>query len=990
MILTVALLATIFQLLPVAAAISYGDPDKDGKINAADALFVLRAAVNKITPTAEQTEAADVDDSGKLDALDALMILQYAVKLRDDFPANMSPEEQYYDARNQEYGVDFSDFEEIATFDSLEDTADMVETLGGTPEKGGVEGYEVKNSTKLSYNPLSREAKRKGELTKYNTAEKTVGTLKVGSTTMTYSVPKNVTAYDVVPVNYTLYSSTNTLPVHIGATAFEDPARTGGKAYYDLNLPGTVAVKLSYEGHVTANNTGGKPILNPDMTKDIQGTAFPAYVTEDLVKSGTVKAADHLWFKVKFTNTGDTILDGDGNGAFWFAPVFYKYEDGGWTQTTTQSDHQMLDAVYPGESGEFWVYFGAVTPGAYRMELRGNMTSEFANEHMSSITASTKTPYSGSYEFNVTATGEMTTPQNFQNNNNKNYQRNTWLADFEEFMSSYTSLYKVGSSTGNATSGVFYVQPAPWTQTITVKLMEGNSNNLAAAAVKVNVDTDSIKLNLNPYNTNYVVTGEGTKEPMIMTQNMADMRVNVVRGPECDDIILNDLLNMKEAGINTLTTTHAYTGDYTGFYDMSMYMLDCARKLGFELEGHARYYYRDTAAITLVKKFDTTTDLGTGRDLFGTVQLDAANGILARWNLNRYGDFYYYNRETKEIPIAIEDNHGWMNSVLNQRIGIQNEYCDRLLYKWLETAYNGDLNALNTRYGTNYSKFRDITVSDQGTLSSAGHQAGLDLNDYNSPYHDWTPATMDLDIFRTYERARYANEFLNFLGVEGAKVAIRSENNIYLAGGISQTTDNAHYRRIYYEQRRAALIPEVLAASGVIYSDSSYNAWNLRPSEVYELTVQAKKTGFVSAKTPPFSRMYDDAINDVIGSIQYDDSMSLGTMQKSVTMFSMGSLFQYWKAMYEGGGIPGTMWQDYFCGLYVTTTQYKEMLFFKEKMEEMLATEEGKAWATDLPEGAESSPLDSVTRGAYSFPETYIEQKIATISRKNRIMDFLN
>ena len=90
------------------------------------------------------------------------------------------------------------------------------------------------------------------------------------------------------------------------------------------------------------------------------------------------------------------------------------------------------------------------------------------------------------------------------------------------------------------------------------------------------------------------------------------------------------------------------------------------------------------------------------------------------------------------------------------------------------------------------------------------------------------------------------------------------------------------------------------------------------------------------------------------------------------------------------GGIPGTMWQDYVCGLYVTTTQYKEMLFFKEKMEEMLATEEGTAWATSIPEGATTSPIADIVVGAYSFPESYIEEKIQTIPRVNRIMEFCN
>ncbi len=976
-------LVSVHTVALAKATVAYGDPDGDGNINATDALLVLRAAVGKIKVTNQQMTAGDVDASGELDAIDALMILQYAVDKLDKFPAEMSQEERYYADRDREYKVDGSDFEEIATFDNLEDAAAMVEKLGGDPQKKAVEGYELTSRAKLRYNPLSKEAQRKGELTKYNTAKKVTGTLKVGQSTLTYSVPTDVTAYDVIPITYQIHSKSTSTPLYVEAVTNEDVERKSGRSYFDMNLPGRVAATLSYEGHLVADAVAGKPLLNADPTKDVQGTAFPAMQNRDVVKSGTVKAGDGLWFKIKYTNTGDTIWDGDGNGAFWFNPVFQRYENGQWVHHVVSGEHQMLDAVYPGESGEFYAWFGAAAPGAYRMEITGNIMGEFGTEHTASITSNSKVVTRSVYEFTVTKEGEITPPAKMVTSVTKNYERNKWLAEYEEFMSSYISLFEVSDSGTNPTTGVFYVQPAPWSQHITLKLIDGEL--VTTADIPVRVKTDSIKVNLNPYNTNYIIKEDGTREPMIMTQNMVDMRGANALGPDPDHSTINYLRDMKEAGINTLTTTHAYTGDYTGFYDMSMFMLDCARVMGFKLEGHARYHYRTPAVVNLVRAFDTETNLGSGKDLMGGSQLDAANGILARWNLNRYGDFYYYNGDTKEIPIAIEDNWGWMNSLVDCRYGVGNDYSDSLLRDWLKKAYNNDIEALNRKYGSTYASFNDISLSDQGAVSING---GLHFNNYDAVYHDWNAATMELDIFRTVQRMENMQEFLNYVDVEGAKVALRSENNIFLAGGISQTTDNAHYRRIYYEQRRAAAIPEVLAASGIVYSDSSYNAWNLRPSEVYELTKQAKNTGFVTAKTPPFSRMYDDAINDLLGSIQYDDSMALGSMQRSVTMFTMGSVFQYWKAMYEGGGIPGIMWQDYVCGLYVTSTQYKEMLFFKEKMQEMLATPEGKAWAENIPQGADESPLADYATGAFSYAESYIRDQVANMPRKNYILQF--
>ena len=293
-----------------------------------------------------------------------------------------------------------------------------------------------------------------------------------------------------------------------------------------------------------------------------------------------------------------------------------------------------------------------------------------------------------------------------------------------------------------------------------------------------------------------------------------------------------------------------------------------------------------------------------------------------------------------------------------------------------------DIDKLNRKYGSSYGEFKEISLSDQGGVQELD---GLVLNNSSAVYHDWNAATMELDVFRTTERVRNYKEMLRSMNVPSAKIALRSENSIYMAGGISQTTDNAHYRYIYYEQRRAAAIPEIMAASGIVYSDSGYSAYAFTDAEVYELTRQAAKTGFVTAKTPPFNHMYDPVITPSLGNIYYSDYMALGNADKLIMMKRNSSLFTYWKAMYEAGGIPGTTWMDYNCDLYVTTTQYKEMQFFKQKIAEMLSTEEGKAWATSVPADATESPIDDVVVGAYSYPESYIKEKLATIPRINRI-----
>ncbi len=56
-----------------------GDVNNDGKINAKDALVVLKIAVNKYTPDNSELFAADVNKDNSINAKDALEILKYAV-----------------------------------------------------------------------------------------------------------------------------------------------------------------------------------------------------------------------------------------------------------------------------------------------------------------------------------------------------------------------------------------------------------------------------------------------------------------------------------------------------------------------------------------------------------------------------------------------------------------------------------------------------------------------------------------------------------------------------------------------------------------------------------------------------------------------------------------------------------------------------------------------------------------------------------------------
>ncbi len=64
----------------------YGDVDGNGKVEATDALEVLKSVVGKVDLTGEQLIVADTDGNGKADATDALNILKKVVGKIDKFP----------------------------------------------------------------------------------------------------------------------------------------------------------------------------------------------------------------------------------------------------------------------------------------------------------------------------------------------------------------------------------------------------------------------------------------------------------------------------------------------------------------------------------------------------------------------------------------------------------------------------------------------------------------------------------------------------------------------------------------------------------------------------------------------------------------------------------------------------------------------------------------------------------------------------------------
>ncbi len=66
--------------------LAYGDLNGDKKVDAKDALMILKATVKKVELTEAQLAVADAYADGKLDAKDALYVLRYSVKKEASLP----------------------------------------------------------------------------------------------------------------------------------------------------------------------------------------------------------------------------------------------------------------------------------------------------------------------------------------------------------------------------------------------------------------------------------------------------------------------------------------------------------------------------------------------------------------------------------------------------------------------------------------------------------------------------------------------------------------------------------------------------------------------------------------------------------------------------------------------------------------------------------------------------------------------------------------
>ena len=879
-----------------------------------------------------------------------------------------------------------SKLESLNIFNLNDDMYDIIEDLNYTTEDPSrVDTYTIAPDGGLIYNPISRE--KSDELAKYNGADCYTGSLKktVGGVeyTLTYTIPKKATAYDAVPIRYEITSSKKaSTVVYVNATAFEDAERENGKLYYDLTLPGTVDVTWDYLGYVGGTDKiNNRAQVTANFDKDKLGKKYPQYETTDVIYSGNVKTTSMLWWKFRYTNTGNTVLDGDGNGTFCFEGLLFRKEGGIWNQVAKMENlyNRIIDEVYPGESGEMYFTFdGAfnLKPGDYKIVINGLVRNETSNpENYGNKIWGGATYTQSEFEFKISNDDDVTKPNAVKKTNPVSPTRNVWLHTYEEFMTSYDSHLR-GTNSGKI-EGTMYLQCAPWTNQVVLRMIIGNGDTMEAVSIPLEIETDSIKVNFNPDNNNFVVLEDGTRFPAITAQSMADMRGNVQLGPDAAFNVIDNLLSMKEIGINLINTTAAFEFDASfgrnraNNIDACWFSLDVARVLGLKLQGWITYPYESANSLNQANKLFGTNLVESG---FGSKELAQACAMNAVWQFQRWGDNYWQGGDGT-VLLDVEDTRGWMRVDFNARFRMDGS--SKQYFRFFLMDLYGDIESLNEDWGTNFASFDEIDP-EAGTSDDHGWAS---YKNPNIVFSEWSRPLEVLDMFRTLERIEDYEMVLENAKetLPNAKISLRTEGANWLAT-VDPATKNSHYRHVYYSQRRCGIIPELIGESGVMYAHSDYTTLPYTPSEVAELTASCIENGIVPMLLPQFNRMRDIAMNEKFGNdYTYEYNLNPNGATKGAYISTICSAFEWFRATYENGGVPGILWQDYLCDGYATATQRKEIAFFTQKLIEAMNTPEGQEWAKNFE--LDTSVLEG-SSGLWTFDREMVEDLIEDAKEK--------
>ncbi|MBM3492907.1 MAG: hypothetical protein FJX72_01090 [Armatimonadetes bacterium] len=809
----------------------------------------------------------------------------------------------------------------------------------------------------FAYTALSDAARKAGQLDRYRNVPLSSGSLALGDCRLTYSLPRSARAYDVVPIRYTLERPAAKRRAAVEAVAFEDAARTGGKPLYDLAIPGNMRVKIEYLGSVSADFDDERYIpLTADPKTPI--SPFPPYRRDAMVRSGTVRAAEAVWFKFRITNTGDTVLDPDGFGASLAQPLLYAVDESGkerYVAGTINGFERNPNYMYPGESVEHWINFynapggwvRGMKPGDYKIHFRMLFRyykefnwginiwhgAEFARLEVPIRVRDEAADTPVEERFVATDHGE-TMPG--------------FLSAFEEFMTTFR-IHRPGDRPTRE-EGVVYLQVAPWTKDVVLKLILTDPREMAVARVPIVITEETLKITHNPKNV-MVVEKDGKEEPAIVVMALPGMRSGFQLGPYPEVHMDEELRELRDIGANVISNTAGgwWIGEVGGRKDVELhsacykYWYDVLmRKHGMKTLGWAVYpptgpdWYTYAEPLLGRKVEPSMAEVGYGghRSVdMGDASVPEVIAAWAKYNYERWGDTWYRTRDGR-VPIEMEDTWGWMRDDINVRYPVGPKALQRFR-EWVAAKY-GSIEAANKAWNSKYADFAAIDPqADQGNEDFGDLKHAPVYNKPDHVFHDWTPATEDWDRFRTHLRMdilRKANAIIRKT-IPGAELSVRTEGSNILTPG-DPKSENMHRRHIHYSQRRNAMVYDVLRQEDVLHF---YNDYTTLPHSEYDWREAMREMvawGGIPMFLPMFNHMRDIVLNPHHGR-DYRVHYGLDTPTNGAMVHCLVAAFPWWKATYEEGGAPGIIWADFGCDAFGTETQKREMKLLSDQFKKM-------------------------------------------------------
>jgi hypothetical protein len=848
------------------------------------------------------------------------------------------------------------------------------------PLPASVDEYAIHADGGIVYDPLRREAEKTEQLKKYDQRQTRLEKLELGAYRLQFRIPSRADAYDVIPVPYELswdeQADKPSFPLAIEATAFEDESRRKGRDLFDLTLPGKIDLDIDYLGSVTAHlKPGARHNLKPDFS-DTPGE-YPGFVCKPLVRSAVVEAGDLVWFKIRYQNSGDTILDPEGMGGCLFYPhLLRKNDKGEYEQIGMPYNlyNRDLEYLYPGESHETWLSFQTnqrretpenrgLVPGEYLLRVRlvyrcYKTPDVFLNIWDGPEAVVWDMPFSVEKEGREAPVAAGTKTLTDGGDPDKITR---FMHTFEEFMTAFDcwqgpseQMKKAGETPtpqeGKIT-GTLHLQVAPWTKHVVVKLIDTDPMAVASQAVPITIGTESLAFpaDLNP--AEYVIRS-GKREPMFVSQTMADMRTNTQLGPWPERHIGERLREMLDLGVNVVSTTSMPwlyddkdnpPSNYNG--DAMKYFMDLARREGMLIEGWGTYpmdraNVQDIAAWITGKPWamDRYSTNGYHAISHADPLLPAASAVTWLYQFHRWGDLYYQS-PGGNVPFSVEDTRGWMRQDVNVRLPMGDRSI-QAFRDWLKARHQ-TIEAANAAMGTSFKSFEEINPEANQVPNEFGHR--WEYTDKSNPFHDWNDAVAEFDAFRTDLRIRNFRDTLELIRKEvpAAVIVLRTEGANAIVSGLDPRDPNPHLRHVYFSQRRCALVAEQLQQSGVFKYHSDYITLPYTPSEVRELVGTAARQGIVSNWLPQFDNMRDIAINKRYGN-DYQVNFNLPEPRKGYMMHVLTAAYPWWKATIESGGVPGILWEDYQCDGFATETQKRELRLFTARLRDSLTEWAGR------------------------------------------------